>query len=959
MKFLLTAILLTSNLVYATVIPVENSVKLVQDELFSYQWGLMNQGQTLIREKDDIHNLPMKGTPGRDIGWKNLVEKKFARRPIIAVLDSGVDLKHPELQGNLWKNNEECGKDPKVDNDGNQLAGDCHGWNFTEDINSDAAKDPSDIDGHGTHIAGIIAALNNGSGIVGVVPNALIMPVKVMKDSNSNSTVPSSESFARGIMYAVDNGADVINMSLGWPRSLETKLLRDAVYYALSSGVPIVAAAGNNNSSEALFPCAYDGVICVGASTIDGNFAGFSNFGGHVDVVAPGEGILGLHPSLLEPDFFSIPGFELRSGTSQSAPFVAGLVAALKAQDKDLTIDGIFAKIYQTKGKSDSGKYTLGGDATWNNLNKEISSSVVRPILKTIRQIVLRGSSPDSKLGVTIRNFGLASGVVSVKVESLSEGIEFNSAAQNISNLNQGEFKDLTFDVRVLDLNAESNVKLKITIQSAEGESSYINEVPVVRDLRSDNDFKKNTFKFTDKVLPVGGTRNGEVLALISTLESYTNSPTHEFFMRRTLKEEKKLELTLFTRKGNEYVQGKSVLLIDNGVSLVNFIRVDLNFDGKEDYFVQAIAENDGQKYFVFSFFNHDLKPLWSGFQNVKLNLDSFIENMNEISFMKLEHAKYGKMMVPAFFTNGQLPKIDQVISSWDRFDASRKKRLFYLEPNGSELRIRSLTTNVWENAVKKELKSKWFDTVETEQLLPVSIEDAKNGKLRVLISVGQGTRRDLFIHSFDTKMNTHGMKLPQLVLQTDSMDPLLSLTSKGLQNNGEVYFNIYDRTRSKLVTTRGESQAGEYIFRHDTETDLIAGHIASFEKDQNRFSVFQTREELVSISNEGERSSRPKLRYSFLSQKLLSEMYFPVSYKRDGALNPALYVDATSVTGNRVYLFEEQEGKLISSIRNSLIVPSNCKSLNPSFSSSKGSHEFIFLCLEDREFVVRSFEMN
>ena len=959
MKFLLTAILLTSNLVYASVLPVENSVKLVQDELFSYQWGLMNQGQTLVREKDDIHNLPMKGTPGHDIGWKSLVGKTFNRRPIVAVLDSGVDLNHPELQGNLWKNNDECGKDPKVDNDGNQLAGDCHGWNFTEDINSDAAKDPSDIDGHGTHIAGIIAALNNGSGIVGVVPNALIMPVKVMRDSNSNSTVPSSESFARGIMYAVDNGADVINMSLGWPRSLETKLLRDAVYYALSSGVPIVAAAGNNNSSEALFPCAYDGVICVGASTIDGNFAGFSNFGGHVDVVAPGEGILGLHPTLLEPDFFSIPGFELRSGTSQSAPFVAGLVAALKAQDKDLTIDGIFAKIYQTKGKSDSGKYTLGGDATWNDLNKEITSSVVRPILKTIRQIVFRGSSADSKLDVTIRNFGLPSGVVSVKIESLSEGIGFDSAVQNISNLNMGEFKELTFDVRVLDLNAESNVKLKITIQSADGENSYINEVPVVRDLRSDNDFKKNTFKFTDKVLPVGGTRNGEVLALISTLESYTNSSTHEFFMRRTLKDEKKLELTLFTRKGNEYVQGKNLLLIDNGVSLVNFIRVDLNLDGKEDYFVHSIAENEGQKYFVFSFFNHDLKPLWPEFQHVKLNLDSFIQNMNEISFMKLEHAKYGKMMVPAFFTLGQLPKIDQVVTSWDRYDATRKNRLFYLEPNGSEFRIRSLTTNVWEEAVKKELKSKWFDTVETEQLLPVSVEDAKKGLLRVLISVGQGTRRDLFIHSFDTKVNTHGSKLPQLVLQTDSMDPLLSLTSEGLQNDGEVYFNVYDRTRSKLVTTRGESQTGEYIFRHDTETDLIAGHIASFEKDQSRFSVFQTREELVSASNEGERSSRPKLRYSFLSQKLLSEMYFPVSYKRDGALNPALYVDATSVTGNRVYLFEEQEGKLVSSIRNSLVVPSNCKSLNPSFSASKGSHEFIFLCLEDREFVVRSFEMN
>ena len=961
MKKLIVASILLSSLAHGQIIPVDSSVKLVQDELFPYQWGLMNQGQTLIREKDDIHNLPLIGIPGKDIGWKNLNGKVTKNRPIVAVLDSGVDLNHPELQGNLWKNEEECGKDPSIDNDGNRLPGDCHGWNFTEDLASAAAKDVTDIDGHGTHIAGIIAAANNGIGMVGVVPNALIMPIKVMKDPNSSSQVLNSVAFARGIQYAVDNGADVINMSLGWPRSLETKELRDAVSYALSQGVVIVAAAGNNNSSEPLFPCAYDGVICVAASTVTGKFASFSNYGGHVDAIAPGESILGLNPILFEPDFFAVPGYELRSGTSQATPFVAGLVAALKARGT-VTIDDVFAKLYQAQDNADKNKYILGGEATWNAIEAEISGPVVRPTFKKVRQILFRGDSKSTRLVIPVRNFGLSSGEVTVRAESLSSAIAIEDSSKDVSDLDKGEFVDIPFEVTLKNENAESSIAIKVTIESNGETRSYVNEIPVVRDIRTEARFARKNFKFTDKPIPLGFVRNGELQTYLSTIESVIPGK-HEFFLKRTIQEgnTKKLEVTIFSRKGNEYIQAPNLIFVDNALSLVNLIRVDLNRDGKEDYILQTLAGNDDKRYFVFSFYDENMKPLWKEFQDVKLTLDLYLESMNDISFVKLDHPTLGKMMVPAFYTLGQLPKADQPITSWDRFDTNRKKRLYYLEPGEKELKVRALTTNVWEEAIKKDLKSKWYETVEVEQLLPVSVADAKNGMVRALVSVGQGTKRQLFIHSFDAKNTTRGSKLPQLVLQSDSVDPLLSLSDEGLKNDGELYFNIYDRTRAKLVTTRGESQVGEFIFRHETESDLIAGHIASFEKGSNRFTVFQTREELISISSGGtqKRSSRPKLRYSFLTQKLLSEMYFPVSYKRDGQSSPALYVDATAVTGNRIYLFEEQQGELVSSVKNSIVVPSGCKSMNPAFSPEAGTHEFIFICIEENNFVIRTYGMN
>jgi cell wall-associated protease len=945
-----------------SLIPIDNSRQLVRDELFAYQWGLLNQGQTYLREQDDIRNLPLRGVLGKDIGFEALLNKLPSTRPIVAVLDSGVDINHPELKNNLWKNEAECGKDPKVDNDGNKLAGDCSGWNFTEVIDSDAAKDPRDNDGHGTHVAGIIGAANDGDGIVGVLPGALIMPIKVMKDSGSTSEIPSSESFARGIIYAVDNGAKVINMSLGWPRSLETRYLREAVYYALGQGVAIVAAAGNNNSTEPLFPCAYEGVICVAASTIDGNLASFSNFGGHVDTIAPGEEILSAHPTQFEPDYFSVPGYEMRSGTSQAAPMVAGLVAALYAEEPGLKIDELLARFYSLEKSKDQKKYVLGGEATYAGLSRKVEIPVVRPILKRIRQIVVRGN--DSRLVVPLRNFGVTSGEVEVSVEGLSSALTIKTQAQTVSAMAQGESKDLAFEISVNDFNMESNVTIKVTLKEGDKVHSYLNQIPVVRNISEEAGFTKVPFKFTDRALPVGSVRNGAVVSNLTTLTSFANTPKHEMYLRRIIREgeKKSLEIALFSRHENKFVEAPKVILIENATSLVNFIRIDLNQDGVEDYFVQVVAEKDGKKFFQFSFYNSNMDALFPTFQHIGLEIDTYVQNMNEMGFIGFTHPTLGKMMVPAFFTEGVLPRVDQVITTWERLDTNRKKRLFYLEvTNDLRLKIRALTTKVWEDALKRELNSRWMETVEIEQVLPVTDEDTRSGQLRALVSVGQSTRRKLYIFAFTTKSSRHGGALPQLVLQTEEIDPLLSVTNEGLKTVGDVYFNVYDRERSKIVTTKDLSQESEYVYRHRTETDIIAGHLATFEMSGKKISVLQSREELISITRgQTEKiSKRPKLRYSFLSQKLLSEMYLPVIFERRGTLAPALYVDSTAVTANRISLYEEQDGTLVSSIKNSVAVPVNCRAMNPAKAAASGAHEFVFLCQENTEWSIRTYKMN
>ena len=163
---------------------------------------------------------------------------------------------------------------------------------------------------------------------------------------------------------------------------------------------------------------------------------------------------------------------------------------------------------------------------------------------------------------------------------------------------------------------------------------------------------------------------------------------------------------------------------------------------------------------------------------------------------MTLLHPTLGKIYVPAFFTEGKLPLIDQVLTSWDKPDNSKKNRLYYLEPFNASLRLRAATTNLWEESTKKSLGLKWNEDIQVEQLLPVSSEDLAEGSLRLLVSAGIGSKRKIFITKFTSQEIRRGLPLPQLVLQTENILPLLQLNQDGFSSVGEVYFNIYDRER-------------------------------------------------------------------------------------------------------------------------------------------------------------------
>ena len=238
---------------------------------------------------------------------------------IIAILDTGVRRDHEDLSDSMWTNLDEVPAN-RVDDDANGFVDDVYGWNFPDDSN-----EIYDDHSHGTHVAGIAAArINNGVGIAGVAGGATIMPVDVF-----GGGIGTYEDLIRAIIYATDNGADVINMSLG--ASSYSRGEQMAVDYAWSNGVVVVAAAGNTGRETYHYPAAHANVIAVAATSESDSLCGFSTRGDFVDVAAPGCSVWSTVPG----------GYGWKGGTSMATPHVAGLAALILSRNPTLTPDEV------------------------------------------------------------------------------------------------------------------------------------------------------------------------------------------------------------------------------------------------------------------------------------------------------------------------------------------------------------------------------------------------------------------------------------------------------------------------------------------------------------------------------------------------------------------------------------------------------------------------------------------
>jgi subtilisin family serine protease len=303
------------------------------DTLYHLQWPLNNTGQDY--PASGRYNSPP-GTPDSDIDAPEAWDYSTGNSGIVvAVVDTGVDYTHRDLVDNMWVNQAELNGVTGVDDDGNGYVDDIYGYDF---INRDA--DPKDDNGHGTHCSGIIAAGgNNGADITGICWDAKIMALKFLGANGSGSNADAVEAF----YYAVQNGADVVSNSWGGGDFSQT--MKEAIEYAYSQGVMMVAAAGNNGDTNFQYPASYDNMFSVAATDSDDQKATFSTYGAWVDIAAPGVDVLSLKAAGTSIGTGYDAYTTIASGTSMACPHVAGACSLMFSIYPQINLDELGAHL--------------------------------------------------------------------------------------------------------------------------------------------------------------------------------------------------------------------------------------------------------------------------------------------------------------------------------------------------------------------------------------------------------------------------------------------------------------------------------------------------------------------------------------------------------------------------------------------------------------------------------------
>lgn len=397
------------------------------DPLFATQWHHQNTGQS-------------GGTVGKDIKTVTAFDiSQGSSSVVVAVIDSGVDITHPDLINNIYKNNL------------NQVVG----YDFANNDNN-----PTDDNGHGTHIAGTVAANgNNNLGVTGVCPNCKIMPIKFMDASGNGSTANGISA----INFAVANGAKILNLS--WGSSGYSTSLQTAINNAYAAGVTVVAASGNENVTDYQFPADMNHVIAVSATDRNDLRAYFSNYSDRITVSAPGVEILstfpaGLNKSSLCGDSTVAPnndGYGYCTGTSMASPVVAGVAALVKSQFPSYTPDQIAAKIITSSDNIDALNPNYKGLLGSGRVNSYRALS--EPLLPSFSFVKADVDDPQANNNLlaepgeqislipTILNLGAYVTGVSGSLSTSSSGVVITQGTANFNNLNFAQTQSAQFNL--------------------------------------------------------------------------------------------------------------------------------------------------------------------------------------------------------------------------------------------------------------------------------------------------------------------------------------------------------------------------------------------------------------------------------------------------------------------------------------------------------------------------------
>lgn len=919
------------------------------DPLLSFQWYLNNTGQSVFDSLTDIKSKERKGLPGTDIGWlkvRDELEKRLQRDVRVAVIDSGLDYEHEEIVNQLFKNEAECknGKPPvgvpKEDNDNNGYKGDCIGINLVPE-RPEYVNKPIDDVGHGTHVAGIMAATpDNGIGIAGLSGRIKILPIKFIAAKDIRGQKPASDRVAEAILYATSRGVDVINMSLGWPISQNTEYVKNAILEAQKKGILIVAAAGNNSYSGPIYPCAYRKVICVGSVTVDGSLSNFSNYGPQVDIVAPGTHILSLFPKTMIPQFFSAKGYEIKNGTSQATPLVAGVVALLKGAFPNETANQIRGRLLAS-AKPIPGLRTAGGllrldDSLLGRFHREhsvefkdVEMAVIRKqqvkITLPLETFTKNAIAPD----VVIQSAGPQVSIQSLKL--VKDAVEISGKVTNPSLHHEWP---VTFNV--------SGTQYEMSLPLIRGEAQGQTQVALPSDvdplqLRTlfDLEYDSPLVNNTPYYFKVARADNGIDLQVFAL-----NGRALQLQFQKTLVGE------------THFLGGGSLDADGDGIRDFLFYTYHAEKIQIQGYEAEILR-------FSIHYLNANGQGLYGGDGQLTLldQTNSFnftgLVNFKNVSFVRYALEDGRTIMLPTVIERGLRTPKDQ--SKEDRrAQPVLVNHIYYLEPGRDSqgqlgFYVRTLDGAQFEQDLRKNLKLYFYEQIQPLMQIVQTPQMRAQGHAQYLLSVGQGEMAKMVLVTIapqgqiswqliQTGLNVQGyVPVPVWKVGEQSI-PQSGTAAFGLVTPFSFDGGFWDEA------TKAFSQPFQMVNPDPTES--IARVLQIFDLNGDKYLVYESTSLLnvLRIDSQGHTSWHSMLinRSQFFSQ-FFSQIASTVAISSFRGFRPGLYIDNTQINARSIHTWDLAGQELSAPISLTLHLPEGCKALNPLLLN--GQYHYVQAC--------------
>lgn len=918
-------------------------VRPVFDLLFNKQWALKNNGQVILKNISDLERIKVEGLSGNDIKWVDTNEIPTTKKElIVAVIDSGMDIEHPDLVGRTWFNERLCTNAPNA----KILA--CNGFNFLDGNNN-----VSDDVGHGTHVAGIIAANKNSIGIVGAADARIkIMPLKVINSEVSGFVYNGkliTDVVADAMIFAIANGAEVINLSLGWPKLIDTPKVRQAFQMAENKNIMVIAASGNNNKDLPTFPCAYENVVCVGASDNRGELADFTNHGSKVDLVAPGEYIISTIPKKLESRVLRIANYEVKRGSSQAAPFVTAAVASLKLLNPGLTNDQVRMLLFRSAKQLEKSKNnhfvkfgSLDMKKILNSASVPEESPFLNPQIKTVTEVKYQMSDKRFNFSIPLKNISNLDYTGSVCINSSSEAIKIDQNCFEVKDLKGHTMTTLSISGSLIDLSLDSHIMFTIKIDRNIFETSLV----FSRDLNDDKDLKTeiiNGGSFDDMGI-ISGDRRISRMTRVMDKHHLLSFPEY-FYIEKSKQTATSTVISFLTNENGAYVVKNISLPLVNRVLSIH--RQDINGDGAVDLFIYALsAKKDELLFFNFA---KDLNPLFGKYSKWTMTLSTFeglpIDGGSEkFEWFKIKHPQLGAIVVPSIYKSYTMPEADNSKNVLDRVIGAGRHQ-FYLSPkleSAGDLMKIELRVIDSVAATKKMRTDFHFYEDQTLSLLktfPQTAAQAKKGEIHALAVLDDDNQK-IYLELILTSEGIQTKPLTNMIgLETALIYPVIN-SNDGQITNESILTSLLNRSGAEFLVKSEKSVSAPLVLRQDWENPII-GLIGSFDMSGEKNYLIENRSTVTFLSAKGDRFDLPVYRDSSFPGQNFSETLMPVlSDGRSG-----VFVNSTLIYGERLYSMIGTDSSFTRPVHLSIAIPTGCVPLNPEILGENSNHNYAFLC--------------